>query len=157
MGDSAGGNIAAVVSLMARDRGGPAVAYQVLIYPAVELQDSFPSEEENEFAPILGKADLSGASALYCPRAADKTSPYASPLRAASHANLPPALIQTAQHDPLRDQGSAYAEVLRAAGNEVRLTNYVDGVHGYITLPGVVPCARQALTEAAASLRGALA
>jgi acetyl esterase len=155
MGDSAGGNLAAVVSLMARDRTGPAIALQVLLYPVVELVDSFASEDENAYAPVLTTADLKGASGLYC-RAAEATDPYASPLRASSHAGLPPALVQTAQHDPLRDQGAAYAAALRAAGVQVRLTNYVDAVHGYISIPGVVPAARQALAETVAELRSAL-
>ncbi len=153
MGDSAGGNLAAAVTLMARDRGRPAVALQVLIYPNVEHMTSFPSEDENEHAPVLSKADMR-VHTLYCPN--NLTDPYAAPLRA-SHEMLPPALIQTAQHDPLRDQGTAYAAALRAAGGTVRLTNYVDGVHGFISIPGVVPCARQALTEAVAALREALA
>lgn len=153
MGDSAGGNLAAVVAVMARDRGTPAIALQLLIYPAVDLVNTYPSEDENEFAPIIGKADLH-APELYCP--GHESDPYASPLFA-KHDGLAPALIQTAQHDPLRDQGVAYAEALRAAGVEVRLTNYVDAVHGYISIPGVVPAARQALTEAVDALRLALA
>jgi acetyl esterase len=152
MGDSAGGNLAAVVALLARDRGGPPIALQVLIYPSVEYVRSFPSEEENANAPMLTKQDLQ-IFELYCPD--NRTDPYAAPLRAA-HENLPPALIQTAQHDPIRDQGTAYAEALQAAGVQVQLTNYVDGVHGYVSIPGAVPCARQALTEAAAALRKAL-
>jgi acetyl esterase len=153
MGDSAGGNLAAVVSLMARDRGGPAIAAQVLLYPAVDMKNSYPSEDENEFAPILGKADL-GISDVYCP--GRETEPYASPLFA-DHHDLPITLIQTAQHDPLRDQGTVYADALRKAGNEVRLTNYVDAVHGYASVPGVVPVARQALGEAVMVLRDAFA
>ena len=152
MGDSAGGNLAAVLCLLARDRGGPAIALQVLIYPAVDLVNSYPSEDENEFAPMLGKADLR-TSSMYCP--GEERNPYASPLFA-GHEGLPPALIQTANHDPLRDQGAAYAAALRRAGVPVRLTNYVDAVHGYISIPGVVPAARQALTEAVGALRGAL-
>jgi acetyl esterase len=155
MGDSAGGNLAAVVALMSRDRSGPAIALQVLLYPVVDLAASFPSEDENEFAPVLRKADLTGATGLYC--LADQASdPYASPLRAASYADLPPALIQTAQHDPLRDQGPAYAAALRAAGVPVRLTNYIDAVHGYISIPGVVPAARQALAETVDVVRESL-
>ena len=99
---------------MARDRGAPQIALQVLIYPSVELIDTFPSEDENEFAPILGKADLTAFSALYR-GTADGTDPYGSPLRGKHH-DLPPALIQTAQHDPLRDHGTAYAAALRSAG-----------------------------------------
>ena len=154
MGDSAGGNLAAVVSLMARDRGTPHIALQVLIYPSVELIDTFPSEDENEFAPILAKADLAASSALYR-GVHDGTDPYGSPLRGEHH-DLPPALIQTAHHDPLRDHGPAYAAALRSAGVEVRLTNYGDAVHGYISVPGVVPAARHALAEAVAELRCAL-
>ncbi|HEY7009992.1 MAG TPA: alpha/beta hydrolase [Jatrophihabitantaceae bacterium] len=152
MGDSAGGNLAAVLCLMARDRGGPEIALQVLIYPSVDLVNSYPSEDENEFAPMLGKADLR-AHSLYCP--GEERNPYASPLFA-EHRGLPPAIIQTANHDPLRDQGAAYATALRRAGVPVRLTNYVDAVHGYISIPGVVPAARQALTEAVDALRAAL-
>lgn len=144
MGDSAGGTLAAVVSLMARDRGGPAIGVQILLYPAVDFVNSYPSEDENEFAPILGKADLR-VSQIYCP--GHEHEPYASPLFA-DHTGLPPALIQTAEHDPLRDQGPVYAEALQRAGVEVRMTNYVDAVHGYISIPGVVPAARQALAEA---------
>jgi acetyl esterase len=155
MGDSAGGNLAAVVALMSRDRSGPAIALQVLIYPVVDLAASYPSEEENEFAPVLAKADLTGATGLYC-LAEQASDPYASPLRAPSHAGLPPALIQTAQHDPLRDQGPAYAAALRADGVPVRLTNYIDAVHGYISIPGVVPAARQALAETVDVVRESL-
>jgi acetyl esterase len=152
MGDSAGGNLAAVMCLMARARGGPPIAFQLLICPAVDLVNRYPSEDENEFAPMLGKADLQ-AHAMYCP--GDESNPYASPLFA-EHQGLPPALIQTANHDPLRDQGAAYAAALRRAGVPVTLTNYVDAVHGYISIPGVVPAARQALTEAVEALRAAL-
>lgn len=154
MGDSAGGNLSAVVCLMAREEGGPAIALQVLIYPSVEVVDPFPSEDENAHAPVLSKADLKAFSGLYL-SGGDGTDPHASPLRG-KHAGLPPALIQTAQHDPLRDQGQAYAAALREAGVEVRLTNYVDAVHGYISLPGVVPAARQALAEAVDEILAAL-
>jgi acetyl esterase len=153
MGDSAGGNLAAVVSLMARDRSGPQIALQVLLYPAVDMLNAYPSEDENEFAPILGKADLN-VSDIYCPGREDE--PYASPLFG-EHEGLPPALIQTAQHDPLRDQGRVYADALRKADVDVRLTNYVDAVHGYASLPGVVPVARQALAEAVAAFDEAFA
>jgi acetyl esterase len=153
MGDSAGGNLAAVVCLMARDRSGPTISLQLLLYPGVEFIKKFPSEEENEHAPVLGKADLE-VWRYYCTEE-QAIEPYASPLRA-DHEGLPKALIQTAQHDPLRDQGAAYAEALRASGVEVVLTNYVDAVHGYISIPGVVPAARQAVADAAAALRSAL-
>lgn len=155
MGDSAGGNMAAVVCLMARDRGGPAIALQVLIYPAVDFLTEFPSKLENADAPILCKRDIDNAHRLYFHGSdGDRADPYASPLRAKHH-DLPPALVQTAQHDPIRDDGAAYARALREAGVPVRYTNYVDAVHGYISLPGLVPAARQALAEAASAIRDA--
>ena len=156
MGDSAGGNMAAVVSLMARDRGEFAVALQVLIYPSVELVDDFPSEHENANAPILTAKDIATTPGLYFhDTTREMSDPYASPLRG-KHENLPPALIQTAQFDPLRDQGPAYAAALTAAGVEVRLTNYIDAVHGYASLPGISPSARQALAEAVEVVRAYL-
>lgn len=157
MGDSAGGNLAAVVSLMARDRGAPAIALQVLIYPSVELLDAFPSEDENADAPCLTKGDLDNVPRLYLTdRERDGAQPYASPLRGDA-TGLPPALVQTAQYDPLRDQGRAYAEHLEAAGVSVRSTNYADAVHGYISLPGIVPQAHEALRDAATAIRETLA
>lgn len=154
MGDSAGGNLAAVVSLMARDRGGPDILLQLLLYPGVEMLKQFASAEENEFAPILGKADLE-VWRMYCTEE-QAEDPYASPLRA-DHEGVAAAFVQTAQHDPLRDQGMAYVEALRSAGVDVKHTNYIDAVHGYISLPGVVPLARQAEHDAAVALRSALA
>lgn len=157
MGDSAGANLAAVVTLIARDRGGPPIALQVLIYPVVEMIEEFPSERQYPTQPVLTKADMDSATGLYFfgvdPGLAKEE--HASPLRA-GHAGLPPALIQTAEYDPLRDQGTAYADALRTAGVAVRLTNYVDAVHGYISVPGLVPAARQAVAEAVAELRRAL-
>jgi acetyl esterase/lipase len=155
MGDSAGGNLAAVICLMARDRGGPPIAFQLLIYPMVDMIGDYPSEDENEFAPILGKADLH-VHEVYCLGGdSARADPYASPLFG-KHEGLPPALIQTAEHDPLRDQGPAYAAALEAAGVPAQVRNYVDAVHGYISVPGIVPAARQALADAAAALRAAL-
>ena len=152
MGDSAGGNLAAVVALMARDRGGPPLAGQLLLYPSVDLDADYPSKEENANAPILSKKDLDTTWHMYVQDGSDHKDPYASPLFG-KHEDLPPALIQTAEFDPLRDQGPAYAAALRAAGVPVRLTNYVGAVHGYISLPGVVPAAHQALGEAVDWLR----
>lgn len=154
MGDSSGGNLAAAVSLMARDRSGPPIALQILLYPSVLLGADYPSETENANAPILGKADLDNTPKLYFHNSdREMSDPYASPIKAESHADLPPALIQTAQFDPLRDHGYVYAKALRADGVQVRHTNYVDGVHGYISLPGVVPMAKQALAETVEELR----
>lgn len=157
MGDSAGGNLAAVVSLMARDRGGPPIALQVLIYPSVELIHGFPSEDENADAPCLTKRDLDNVPRLYLTDVdRDGAQPYASPLRGDA-AGLPPAYIQTAQYDPLRDQGLAYAKHLESAGVAARLDNYAQAVHGYISLPGLVPQAHEALRDAVAELSSRLA
>jgi acetyl esterase len=153
MGDSAGGNLAAVVALMARDRGAPDIALQVLIYPAVELSHPFPSVDENANAPILGRKDVrTNARNYFHKSTGDRTDPYASPLRA-KHEGLPPALVQTAQYDPLRDEGAAYADALREAGVDVEYVNYVDSVHGYISLPGLVPEAKNALADAVEFVR----
>ncbi|MDT4918141.1 MAG: acetyl esterase [Pseudonocardiales bacterium] len=147
MGDSAGGNLAAAVAVMARDRGTPEIAVQLLVYPSVELAHTFPSLEENAHAPILGRRDVENNARNYFHNStAEMTDPYASPLRA-KHEGLPPALIQTAQFDPLRDEGAAYADALTDAGVEVELTNYLNSVHGYISLPGLVPEARTALAD----------
>jgi acetyl esterase len=153
MGDSAGGNLAAVVSVMARDRGTPQIALQLLLYPTVDLAHAFASVDENADAPILGRKDIRNNAGNYFHNSTgERTDPYASPLRA-KHEGLPPALVQTAQFDPLRDEGAAYAEALREAGVDAELTNYQDAVHGYISLPGLVPQARQALTDAVAFVR----
>jgi len=157
MGDSAGGNLAAVVPMVARDRGGPAIAFQVLLYPSVDLVGEYASKAENAAAPILTREDVDNIPGVYFHGTGrELTEPYASPILG-SHTGLPPALIQTAQHDPLRDQGYAYAAALRAAGVPVRHTNYVDAVHGYISLPGIAPNAPQALGETVEALTEAFA
>lgn len=147
MGDSAGGNLAAVVAMMSRDRGHPDIALQLLMYPSVDLTRSFGSVDENAHAPILGRKDVqTNARNYFHNSTGDRADPYASPLRG-KHQGLPPALIQTAQFDPIRDEGTAYAQALQAAGVAVQLTNYLDSVHGYISLPGLVPEARRALAD----------
>ena len=155
MGDSAGGNLSAVVALLARDADGPPLALQVLIYPAVDLASTFESERRNADAPILTASDMHVFSGHYLTEQ-QKTEPTASPLRWETLAGVAPALIQTAQYDPLLDDGSHYAEALRAAGVPVRYTCYLDAVHGFISLPGVAPAARQALAEIIGELRLAL-
>lgn len=145
MGDSAGGNLAAVVSLMARDAGGPAIGAQVLIYPAVEMYEKFPSEAANANGPVLTSTQMSTFGHLYMGSRYGDESWQASPLRAASHADLPPAHIITALHDPIRDHGTRYAKALRAAGTPVSLVDYDTAFHGFMSLPGVAPAAREAL------------
>jgi acetyl esterase/lipase len=156
MGDSAGGNLAAVVALMARDLpDGPAIAAQVLIYPATDATLTAESLQRNAHAPILTRADVHGFLGHYR-GTAEVTDPLLSPLHAPSHAGLPPALVQTAELDPLRDDGLRYAEALRGAGVPVRYTEYVGVPHGFASFPGAVLCGEQALAEVADALSGAL-
>jgi acetyl esterase/lipase len=156
IGDSAGGNLAAVTTLMARDRSGPAIAFQGLIYPATDLTGASASIQENADAPILTKADIVAYRDHYLGDA-EATHPYASPLFAADHHGLPRALVQVAEHDPIRDDGLRYAAALEAAGVPVRTTTYVGMPHGFLAFPKLCRSASQALAELSAELRSALA
>ena len=161
MGDSAGGNLATVVCLMARDarrRGedAPLIGAQCLVYPGTEMIDILPSERAIPNAPILAASDIRGFLALYL-AGADGSVPYASPLRA-DLTDLPPALVQTAEHDPLRDQGAYYVDALRGAGVTVRHTQYQGAPHGYVSMPRLLPTvAHQAAWEVADWAGSALA
>jgi acetyl esterase len=155
MGDSAGGNLAAVVSLMSRDRSGPAIGFQGLLYPATDLTLGSPSIEANAHAPILTRDDVLAFRNHYL-GGQDPQQPYASPLFAADHRGLPRALVQVAEHDPIRDDGLRYADALRAAGVPVRTTEYVGMPHGYLSFPRLCRAAAQALAELCSEMRGAL-
>ena len=155
MGDSAGGNLAAVVALMSRDLGGPPLAFQALLYPATDATLSSPSIDENSDAPLLTRRNVRDFLARYRGDA-DVTDPLLSPLHALSHAGLPPALVQTAGLDPLRDDGRRYAEALRAGSVPVRHTEYEGVPHGFASFPGAVRCGQQARTELTTALREAL-
>lgn len=133
MGDSAGGNLAAVVSLMARDLAGPQIAFQVLIYPAVDLAHDFPSKKLYDDTPVLDRQAMDFYRDQYIREPADLQDPYVSPLLAADFQHLPPALILTGEYDPLRDEGKAYAERLRAAGSEVTEVCYPGMAHGFLS------------------------
>ena len=152
-GDSAGGNLSAVVALLARDGGGPALAAQVLIYPGVDATLSSPSVRRLADAPVLTKRDIDGFLDLYL-AGGDPTDPRMSPLFATSHAGLPPALVQTAEHDPLVDDGRRYADALAAAAVPVRYTRYEGVPHGFVSFAGVVGAQSvQARAEIVAFLR----
>jgi acetyl esterase len=153
MGDSAGGNLAAVAALRARDAGAPKLRAQVLIYPAVEMYERYPSEDLFADAPVLTSKGMRRFGHLYLGDGYGTEDWQASPLRALSHAGLPPTLIVTAGHDPLRDHGSHYADALREAAVEVDLRDYGPAIHGFLSLPGVVPVAKQALMDVATFLR----
>jgi acetyl esterase len=158
MGDSAGGNLAAVVALMARDRSGPPISHQALIYPNTDMTLSGASMRTNANKPFLLAADVVAYRGHYLgdPPSAVRD-PYASPLLAEDHSGLPPALIQVAEHDPIRDDGTRYANALRTAGVPVRLTEYVGMPHGFLSVPGVSRSAPQALAEICAEQSCALA
>jgi len=156
MGDSAGGNLAAVTALLARDAGGPSLRAQVLIYPGVEMYDRWPSEDRNAEAPVLTSRNMRAFARLYLGEQHGTEDFRASPIRAASHAGLPKALIITAEHDPLLDNGARYRDRLVAAGVPVRYIEQAGAIHGYLSLPGVVPVARRSLDDIVAFLREVL-
>jgi acetyl esterase len=152
-GDSAGGNLAAVVALMARDKAGPPLAGQLLIYPATDQRCAFPSHERNGEGYLLTRDAIRFFRAAYLPNPADRTDWRASPLLAASHAGLPPAFVLTAGYDPLIDEGRAYAERLAAAGVPVAYKEHGDTVHGFILFGGVLDAANTAVAECCEHLR----
>jgi acetyl esterase len=154
-GDSAGGNLAAVVSLMARDRGAPALRYQVLIYPVTGAPGKAGSYAENGNGYLLTADMMQWFWQHYVRTAADEDNPYAAPLRAPDLRRLPPALILTAEFDPLRDDGEAYAERLRGAGVPVTLRRYDGMIHGFFGMRAVLPQAGAAAQEIGAALRAA--
>jgi acetyl esterase len=133
MGDSAGGNLAAVVSLMARDLAGPQIAYQVLLYPSVDSSTGFRSKQLYDDTPVLSRQTMDYFRDLYFQPSVDLKDPYVSPLLADDFSNLPPALILTAEYDPLSDEGNAYADRLRACGNSVISVCYPGMPHGFIS------------------------
>ena len=153
-GDSAGGNLSAVVCRVIRDDGGPTIAHHALMYPATDATMSQPSIIEHADAPILNRASMDAFLAHYLgPDGLRADDPLVSPLWAAGLAGLPPALVQTADLDPLRDEGGLYAERLAAAGVPVRHTNYVGVPHGFASFPGATAIGPQHRAELAGELR----
>ena len=154
-GDSAGGNLATVVSLLARDAGGPAIAFQLLIYPGTDMQMGFPSIERNGTGYLLTKQGILYFRRHYLPRGDDWRDWRASPLLADRLAGLPPAYVMTAGYDPLVDEGAAYADRLTREGVRTEYRNYPDMVHGFITMGRVLDTANAALDDCARALRQA--
>jgi acetyl esterase len=159
-GDSAGGNLAAVTAQLARDNGGPALAFQLLWYPSVTGDLSLPSFIENADAPILDRDVVDAFLHWYLP-GVDISDPTTLPItlapaNAADFSGLPPAYIGTAEHDPLRDDGARYAELLSAAGVPVELSNEPTMVHGFVSFALVVPAAAEATNRGLAALKKAL-
>jgi acetyl esterase/lipase len=155
-GDSAGGNLSAVVALMARDRGTPRLCYQLLVYPVTDAACDTPSYRDNADGYFLTRDMMRWFWNHYLRSAADGENPYASPLRATNLRGLPPALVMTAEFDPLRDEGETYAARLRQADVPVTLSRYDGMIHGFFGMAGMIDRAKDAVKEAAAALRRAL-
>jgi acetyl esterase len=153
-GDSAGANMAAVTALRARDESGPALCGQLLLYPVTDYHTpGTPSYEENAEGYGLTRDTMKWFWANYLTDASEGGHPYASPLRAADLSGLPPALVITAEYDPLRDEGEFYAEKLRTAGVPTALTRFHGVNHGFMFWVGVVDKAGAAMTEGCEWLR----
>ncbi|MCR3722245.1 MULTISPECIES: alpha/beta hydrolase [Prauserella salsuginis group] len=138
-GDSAGGNIAAVMTLRARDRSGPAIDYQALVYPVTDCDLDTPSYTAPENQLLLNRETMRWFWDHYLPDEAARTGPDASPLRAANHTGLPPALVYVARYDPLHDEGVAYARALEAAGVPVVLEEATDQMHAFFQMADILP------------------
>ncbi len=154
-GDSAGGNLAAVASLMARDKNGPHIAFQLLIYPVTQIGIDSASRKELATGYFLETETMTWFEDQYVDPA-DADNPYASPLKADSLSGLPPAYVITAGFDPLKDEGKAYADGLRAAGVDVQYVNYDGMIHGFIALTALVENAANAVAETGVALKKAL-
>ncbi len=155
-GDSAGGNLAAVVAQMARDRHKPALKFQLLIYPVTDAACDTPSYSENGDGYMLTRDAMEWFWNHYIGNDADRIKPYASPLRANSLEGLPQALVLTAEYDPLRDEGEFYAHRMQAAGVPVELKRYGGMIHGFLGMGAMIDQSKTALRHAAAVLRTAL-
>lgn len=155
-GDSAGSNLATVVALMARDRGGPRFVYQLLIYPNTDYYlPGTRSLVEYAEGYFLTRDSIIWSWNHYVQSEADAKHPYASPLQAPDLSGLPPALVQTVEFDPLRDEGEQYVARLREAGVLVAHTRYNQTIHSFVLRGGVIDQAKIAIAEAAAGLRTA--
>jgi acetyl esterase len=155
-GDSIGGGLAAVVCRMARDRGGPALALQVLLCPAMDM--SKESDTRTAFAAgyFLTRETIDWTLQHYCAPGADLCDPRISPLLAEDLSGLPPAQVHTAQFDPLKSEGRAYADRLAEAGVAVRHTCHAGMIHHFYAMGGVIPYARTAVAAVGEGIRSAL-
>ena len=161
-GDSAGGNLAAVVSQMARDRrrageDAPEIRFQLLVYPVTDGANfGTDSYRDNGDGYLLTAGSMHWFWNHYAPDAADRANPYASPLLATDFADLPPALVMTAEFDPLRDEGEAYGARLAEAGVAAQTVRYDGMIHGFFGQSRVIPCARAPMDNACRALKEAL-
>jgi acetyl esterase len=155
-GESAGGNLAAVVCLRARDQGGPAIDFQLLAYPVTDCDFGRPSYTQNGQGYLLELTTMRWFWDHYCPDPERRKHPDASPLHAGSLTRLPPALVVTAEFDPLRDEGEAFAAALRNAGVEADSVRYDGLVHDFFATAQVFPSSRAGFEQACQALRRAL-
>ena len=155
-GDSAGGNLATVVSLLSRDRAGPRLKFQLLIYPVVDFYDESPSMQQFSKDHFLTREGMDWFTQNYLPSHEAGLEPSASPMNAKDFRGLPPTMIITAECDPLRDQGEAYARKLQVAGVPVEWKRYEGMIHPFFQFGGILDTAKVAMKDAASALRGAL-
>lgn len=155
-GDSAGGNLAAAVAMLARDRGRPHLSYQALIYPVTDLACDSASARELSKGYLLTRDMMRWFAECYLGDQSEVANPLASPLRAPDLAGLPPATMVTAEFDPLRDEGEAYADRLREAGVAVVGRRYLGMLHGFMSMPYATPLATRGVTDVAHDLKAAL-
>jgi acetyl esterase len=156
-GDSIGGGLAAVVCRMARDSSGPDIALQVLLCPAMDMSSNSDSRTAFAAGYFLNQATIDWTLEHYCAPGADLADPRMSPLLVADLSGLPSAQVHTAEFDPLRSEGAAYAARLKCAGVAVRHTCHAGMIHHFYAMGGVIPYARTAVAAAGEAIRGALA
>jgi acetyl esterase len=156
-GDSAGGGLAAVVCQTAAKSHGPRLALQLLFCPVMDLAAESPSRQAFAQGYFLDKTTIDWMIRHYCAPGTDLADPRLSPLRAKDFSGLPPTHIHTAEFDPLRDEGEAYADRLRRASVATRYTCHAGMIHHFYGMAGAIPAARSALNDAAAAMRDALA
>jgi acetyl esterase len=154
-GDSAGGNLAAAVSLMARDRRGPSLAFQLLVYPVTHCNFTTSSYQSFAEGYMLTRTSMQWYWNHYLQDVADANNPYAAPLVARDLSGLPPALVITAECDPLCDEGAAYAQRLKEAGVPTTYSCYDGMIHGFFGMPAALDKGRLAVAEASAALQKA--
>src|ERR1700733_2692338 len=149
-GDSAGGNLAAVIAMRCRDAGGPALAAQVLLYPVTDYT-TYETDSHRDFGEgdFLTRGAMDCFTGHYLASGDQKRHPEVSPLHAPNLSNLPPALVITAEFDPLRDEGEAYAQRLEQAGVPVTVSRYPGMVHGFVSMHGVISGGKQAIKQTA--------
>ena len=159
LGDSAGGNLAAVVSILARDEGGPRISHQALVYPVTDMTEALQADLSvlwNTRGVVLSNDDMAVFRGHYLDGEVDGEDFRLSPLRAEDLSGLPPAIVVVAGLDPLHDSGVRYAQALADAGNEVRVEDFHEMPHGFLSFPYFSKGARPAMTAIVASMRAAL-